>query len=180
MGGASEPQFRAMIKALGWGWHKYGDVRYCIWCHKPLPKSELMPDFMVNIKPIFVEVKNNDKSGKWNWRADIGPEGARKAQRAFLIENDGWLFIELGLGRRPKDFSAYLLPMSTWLEIEQGLEQSSLPREDTSRLLGGDTVLRIFGLTWGNGVWNIPKGHVWWYHLQVQIKSVLNLIEERL
>lgn len=180
MAGASEPEFRAMVKAYGWGWHKYGDVRYCIYCHKALPKSELMPDFMVNLQPIFVEVKNNNATGRWDFANDIGPEGARKAQRQFLIENDGWLFIELGQGRRPKNFGAFLIPMRQWLTLEEPLGQSSLPLHGTARLVGADVALDAWALKWEDGHWTIPKGHIWWYHLKSITESLLKSIEERL
>ena len=181
MGGNSEPEFRAMVKGYGWGWHKYGDVRYCIHCHQALPKSEMMPDFMVSLRPIYVEVKNSDKTGKWNWRADIGPEGAREMQRQFLIENDGWLFIELGLGRRPKGFSAYLLRMNSWIaDVEPFLEQASLPRQDTPKLIGADNIMGDWKLQWLKGRWTIPNKHAWWYYLHSQTQALLESIEEKL
>lgn len=182
MAGKSESIFRAMIKANGWAWHKYGDVRYCIYCHKPLPKSELMPDYLVCLKPIWVEVKNNDSSGRWSWASDIGPDGARKAQRQFLIDNDGFLFIELGIGRHPTDFSAYLIPMREWVRIEPDLltQQASLAKDDTKRTIGADTILAEWRLAWERGTWVIPKGHVWWYHLHSLTTELLHKIEEML
>jgi hypothetical protein len=161
----AESRWKFTANRYGIFTHKFGDVRYCIYCHKPLPKSELKPDYVCGIIAIYVECKNSDGTGRWAW-SEISSEGERKNQRTFLLENSGWLFIQLGDKPAPDGKSAYLLPFSTWVEeIEPVLiarNQKSIRKTDIGERIGGDEVLAEFRLIWVSGGWEIPKGHHWW------------------
>ena len=106
----AETRIRDLTNHYGWFRHKYGDVRYCIHCSKPLPKTERAPDFYISQIGSWIEAKNSDKSGTWRC-AEIYEDGERANQRQFLIDNDGWLFIELSDGYGPSNTSTYLIPL---------------------------------------------------------------------
>jgi hypothetical protein len=163
---SSEIAFRNMAKREVWYWHKYGDVRYCIHCKGILPKTERAPDFAVGVSYTYVECKNSDKSGRWNWK-EISKGGDRANQREWLLENGGWLFIVLGNGRAPKGKSAYLIPFNVWVTIVEPMlemaEMSSIRKERYRDRPGGDELMADYRLEWEiNQGWTIPNGHVWW------------------
>jgi hypothetical protein len=187
---SSEKRFREMAKSHNFWWVKYGDVRYCVHCGKALPKSELKPDFAVSPGLVtYVECKNSDSTGRWNW-TEIGPEGARSNQRAWLQEHNGWLFIELGTGKAPNGVSAWLIP---WLRWEKHIEpilgasgQSSIKMETeynqdggrTRGMLGGNELFEGYGLEWQTRVgWRIPRGHPWWRAMAAAAKHILEKAE---
>jgi hypothetical protein len=93
--------------------------------------------------------------------------GERKNQRTFLLENGGWLFIQLGDEPAPNGKSAYLLPFSVWVdEIEPVLiakKMQSIRRETVGERIGADELLMEFRLIWAEGGWAIPKTHHWWH-----------------
>lgn len=177
---AKEAEKRVVALANHYKWyrHKYGDVRYCIHCEKALPKTENAPDYAIAPIYTWVEAKNSVPStGRWNW-TEIAADGDRKNQRAWLIENGGWLFIELGEGRAPKEKGAFLVPFKSWLRevepflIEKGYKSIRL-REKRNRP-GADTLLAKWALEWEPNVgWTIPNGHVWWIALADRIELLL-------
>lgn len=162
----SEAKWRKIMKDKGWFWHKYGDVRYCMHCHKPLPKTENAPDFVVAPLVTYVECKNSNATGRWDW-TEIAEDGARANQRNWLLEHDGWLFIELGTGKAPKGRQAYLVPIIIWINyIEpqlRELKMSSIRKETRGKRPGADDLLLTFMLEWvPNQGWIIPDYHEWW------------------
>lgn len=178
---AKEAEKRVVALANHYNWyrHKYGDVRYCVHCHQALPKTERAPDFA--IAPVFtwMEAKNNNSSGRWPW-VEIGPEGDRVNQREWLIENGGWLFIELSEddAHGSKGRGAFLVPFKSWLSevepylIEKGYK--SLRLSESRKRPGADTLLVKWELEWETNVgWVIPDGHVWWKALADRIEVVL-------
>jgi hypothetical protein len=168
----AETSFRALIKGMGGAWHKYGDVRYCIHCHHPLPKTEKAPDFLAALLYTWVECKNSNSTGRWDWAGDIGPDGARTGQRQWLTENQGWLFIELGQGRADRDQrSCYLIQWSDWLELEPTLQQKSIRKESHGRFIGGDELFSQHRLVWVNSQWEIPPDHSWWDWLSSKLEA---------
>lgn len=171
---SAEKSWRRLAKHHGIFWHKYGDVRYCIHCKKPLPKAELKPDFVVAPIVTYVEAKNNDGTGTWKW-TELQEGGSRENQRNFLKENNGWLFIELGEGNAPKNKQAWLIPWFIWEEeLEPMLidaDQKSIRHktkynkdgEFRSGHVGGDLLFTAYALEWEpNTGWTVPRGHMWW------------------
>ena len=176
----AEGSFVKVAKRYGWGWHKYGDVRYCIHCHQPLPKTERAPDYL--LAPVFtwVECKNNDATGRWDWKNDIGPEGNRKNQREWLKEHNGWLFIELGQGRAPNDRGAFLIPWLDWERLEASLleqKQYSLRYRGLRGRLGADMMLMQYKLEWNKG-WYIPGHHIFWFALHSKLREATIAVEK--
>lgn len=179
----SEKRLRDLINHYDWWGHKYGDVRYCIHCHKPLPKSEQAPDYYVSQSGDWIECKNNDSSGTWRC-AEIMPGGERQLQRDFLDKSGGWLFIELADGRAPKEAAAYLVPWEHWLKFVEPIlikaDMSSIRRETTYnkdgdvRRLGGDRLLDSWELKWKQGAgWTIPHDHIYWRDLRARLSSMI-------
>ena len=185
----AEPKFRDLMKRLGNWWHKYGDVRYCMHCHQALPKSENAPDFFTSVIGAWVEVKNNDKSGRWAW-TEIYKDGARANQRNMLLDNAGWLFIELGTGKAPNGRGAFLIPFIEWCtRVEPILlerDQKSIRLEtiynqdgtERNNMIGADNLLEEWRLNWVTNVgWEIPPDHVWFEVLQTQLEAKLEDIK---
>jgi len=179
----SEKAFRDMAKYYGFAWHKYGDVRYCIHCHKPLPKSEQAPDFSFWQVYNWVECKNSDNTGRWN-ASEIMEGGSREKQREFLLEKGGWLFIVLGTGRAPEGKSAFLLSFKDWVErFEPILELNdmrSIRKSSKGQRPGADLLLQSYRLEWVDGCWIIPDGHPFWWHLYEQVTVLKLKIKEHL
>jgi len=176
----SEQSFVQFTHAMGWGHHKYGDVRYCMYCHKPLPKSELKPDYL--LAPVFtwVECKNSNATGRWTWRDDIGPGGKRELQRKFLTENGGYLYILLGKGRPVRDKMTWIIPWGDWLQkIEPKLLElniASIAYFSTSRTVGAKDIIEFapYQLVWEKGKgWVIPKGHPFFIRYLEKLKAEL-------
>ena len=183
MGGKkAEAKWRAVCKRNLWYWHKYGDVRYCIYCKGVLPKTERAPDFAVAVSFTYVECKNNDKTGRWSWK-ELADGGTRHNQREWLLNEGGWLFIELGLGRAPKGKSAFLVPFGFWVDhIEPQLIELGMAsiRKDTrgkdGKRPGADEILARFRLEWVTKEgWIIPNGHDWWKALHSNLIGLVGL-----
>ena len=179
----AEARIRDMTGYYGWFRHKYGDVRYCIHCHAPLPKSENAPDYYVAQIGDWVEAKNNDASGTWHC-AEIMEGGDRAGQRKFLTENGGYLFIELADGKAPDKAAAYLVPWNKWLAAiepkltELGMKsirrETAYNKDGTIRRYGADILLKAYELEWSTGEgWLIPKGHIYWYDLVYKLELAL-------
>lgn len=184
----AEQRLRDLVNHYGFWAHKYGDVRYCVHCHRPLPKSERAPDYYVSQIGSWIECKNNDSSGTWRC-AEIMEGGERQLQREFLNENGGWLFIELADGRAPKKAVAYLVPWDIWIgQIEPVLvkeNMSSFRREttynkdDSIRRLGGDRLLSDWELKWEqNTGWTIPHDHIYWERLRAKLSDMIKEIDK--
>jgi len=188
---SSEVRWRDICRENGWFWYKFGDVRYCIHCKKPLPKSELKPDFVTAPVHTYVECKNNSSDGTWRW-VELAEDGERSLQREWLNEHGGWLFIELGTGRAPENKGAWLVPWGIWTrDIEPVLierDQKSLRYRTVynkdgistrGNIIGADELLLGYGLEWEAGTgWTIPKGHIWWRILHKSLKATANHIAE--
>lgn len=186
----AEARVRALTNYYKWFKHKYGDVRYCNVCHSALPKSENAPDFYIAQIGDWVEAKNSDASGAWNC-SEIYEDGARKNQRAFLIENKGWLFIELSDGKSVKDKSAYLVPFGAWLGIiepkliKKGMKSirrtTTYNKDGSIRRIGADILLDNYKLEWIPTVgWTIPAGHFYWTILKEKLLIALDKIDKEL
>ena len=179
----AEKRVVAFAKHFDWYRHKYGDVRRCIHCHEILPKTENAPDYAIAPIYTWIEAKNSTKSTeRWNWD-EIGPSGARRNQRAWLIKNGGWLFIELSNkdARGPEGRGAYLVPFKSWLaEVEPILlkaGQKSIGLT-TKRNLGADSLLAKWSLEWvANVGWLPGPNHVWWESLTNVLNKELRSIE---
>jgi hypothetical protein len=175
----AEARWRAIAKANGWYWHKYGDVRYCWKCHSVLPKSENAPDFAVAVVYTYVECKNSDSTGRWNCK-EITEEGRRSNQRQWLIDNRGWLFIELGNKPAPKGKSAFLIPFIIWMrDVEPILREKgmmSIHKETKGKRPGADELLADYRLDWKDGNWEIPITHKWWAALFSSLKDQLVIV----
>lgn len=183
----AEAKFVHLVNGLNWYHHKYGDVRYCIHCHQPLPKTENAPDFVVAPIVAYIECKNNDSTGRWNWKVDIGPEGNRKGQRKWLSEHKGWLFIELGQGKAPKGKGAWLIPWEYWEKLtEPWLEQhgyASIRFEPVGKPMDGNYrppatafLAEKHRLKWESGGWTIPKGHHFWMTIAIQLEDMFTSV----
>lgn len=176
----AEGMLRAMLKFYNWGWHKYGDVRYCVHCHKPLPKSENMPDFSAWMVYTWIEAKNNAADGSWRW-TEIAPDGERANQRRWLHDNNGWLFIELGKGKAPKGKGAYLIPFDEWENVIEPVliaeDIKSLRFEATTRRPGANVFLSLYKLEWSDGRYQIPKGHLWWHRAYIALELELEKVK---
>lgn len=189
---SSEARLVQLTNGLGWYHHKYGDVRYCPVCHVALPKSERAPDFAIAPVYTWVECKNSDASGRWNWQDDIGPEGKRQGQRQWLKENGGWLFIELGTKPAPKGKGAWLIPWPHWetviepelLKLELAslrFEAVGLPMHKNYRMPASELLGTKFALKWVmNSGWVVPKGHPFWEALNKKLEGWLSYTENML
>lgn len=182
----AEKRVRDLTNHYKWYRHKYGDVRYCNVCHSPLPKTENAPDFYVAQIGDWVEAKNSDASGTWKC-SEIYEDGARKNQRRFLTENNGWLFIELSDGTGVKDKSAYLVYWRDWLEdVEVELiardmksigRTTTFNKDESIRRIGADILLNKYALDWVPTVgWTIPVNHDYWRRLKEKLSAELNKI----
>lgn len=180
----AEQDFREMTKHYSFGRHKYGDARYCVHCGKVLPKSERMPDYSMWLVFTYIECKNSDNTGKWDW-VELLPDGDSKFQREFLTENGGWLFITLGEGRAPRGRGAWLVSWDTWAKsIEPELlkrEQRSLRKKSKrSSHVGADELLDGYDLLWDKGHWLIPLGHPFWQSAYSKTLAVATALENML
>ena len=169
---AAEQAWSKLCTYHDWYRHKYGDVRYCIHCSRPLPKTENAPDYACGLVYTYIEAKNSTKIGTWRW-VEIAQDGERKNQREWLLEHGGWLFIVLGEGRAPKGKSAYLVPFEDWVDLIEPflieLKMASIRKETKGKRPGADVFLDDYRLIWlTNQGWVIQKGHPWWrwmFHL---------------
>lgn len=178
--------------------HKYGDLRkptcgickkiteVCPNCDNPffLPKTDRMPDYALGIIYTWVECKNSDSTGRWNWAIDIGPEGNRKIQRNFFLETPGWLLVELGTEKAPDGKSVYLIPTRHWFStlepelIEKGMK--SIRKETKRNRPGADELWSKYKLSWVvNEGWIIPAGHIWWKALHYSLTLMAQTVEEK-
>ena len=182
----AEARVRDLTNHYEWYKHKYGDVRYCIHCQKPLPKTERAPDFYVSQIGDWIEAKNNDATGSWRC-AEIMEGGERSGQREFLNENGGWLFIELADGNAPVNASAYLIDWDSWLHVVEPIlihnDMKSIRRETTHnndasiRRLGADELLYRWKLDWEAGTgWFIPYGHDYWHVMMDKLEGLMILV----
>lgn len=185
--GKSESRVREITNHLGYYRHKYGDVRKCIHCGGILPKSERMPDYAVGLVTAYWEVKNGDASETWKW-IEVSPSGSRCEQRKFLLDNDGWLFLEL-VDRQGK--GAWLLPFHKWVDdIEPYLikysmssvrRQTTLRKDGTVIRPGAELLLKDYALKWERGVGWVPgPGHIWWHWARRQLLKQLAVAEQNL
>lgn len=184
----AESRVRALTNHYKWFKHKYGDVRYCNNCHTALPKSENAPDYYVAQVGDWIEAKNSDATGTWKC-SELYEEGARKNQRKFLTENEGWLFVELSDGTSIKDKSAYLVYWRDWLDtIElklriRGMKSigrtTTYNKDESVRRLGADRLLEKYALEWvPTEGWVIPAGHLFWLLLREKLLYELNKVEK--
>ena len=184
----AEKRVRDLTNHYEWYRHKYGDVRYCIHCKKPLPKTERAPDFYIAQIGDWVEAKNNDSTGTWR-SYELSVDGERANQRKFLEYNNGWLFIEFSDGRAPDNVAAYLIPFATYRDsVEPILEKEEMKsfkrlttynKDGSVRRYGADILLAGYELEWEANVgWVIPYGHSYWYSLKEKVKNLLQYLEE--
>lgn len=181
----AEEGARSLFKRYGYFWHKYGDVRYCIHCQKPLPKSEKAPDYATAAIATWVECKNSNNTDRWPWK-EIYIDGPRSEQRNFLIENGGWLYILLG----PHDeiithWSAFLVPFDEWVAIVEPIlleyNMSSIGQHASRGKPGADELLAKYKLEYVRGTgFTIPKGHIWWHRMYERATLLIKYLEKTL
>lgn len=179
----AEQRLVDMANYFGWYRHKYGDVRYCIHCQEPLPKTERMPDYALAPLYTWIECKNNDSTGRWRW-AEIGPDGERHNQRNWLMKHGGWLLIELGEGRAPNEKSAWLIPFAKWVsDIEPVLIEEGMKSVRRKTLRGRPGALELFEgyeMLWiTNHGWVPKNGHVFWKVLKREAQHIVELAETK-
>lgn len=197
---SAEGRLTTTLKKCGIGyWHKYKDMRYCPICKNLIPKEqealpktkspeeqESVPDYAVAPFHFWIECKNNDAGGTWNF-TELFPysvnQKGRYKQRNFLINHNGWLYVELGIGRAPNGVGAFLVPFQVWVdEIEPGLIEkgiSSIRFEDTGR--GTDAHLYVpqeYWLVWDNGGFVIPSDHVFWLEVSERLGNMVKMVQQ--
>ena len=180
----AEKRFIATIRPMEYYTHKYGDVRRCGTCGELLPKSENMPDYALGMLYTYIECKNSDGTGRWNWASDIGPHGARQNQRRWLFERSGWLYIVLKDGRAPKEEDAYFIPWLLWIKyIEKFLienNQKSIRRLSKGKRLGANELMEDYRLEWDKGKYLIPNKHIFWKLYNKTLQSQMEFVESKL
>lgn len=144
--------------------------------------SKKMPDFICSPLVYYVEAKNSNATGRWDW-TEISKTGEKKHQREFLLINGGWLFIELGTKPAPKGKSAYLIPMLDWVtQVEPILiekDMKSIRKETKGNRPGGDELMERYRLEWSSPQnyhkeWYIPMNHDWWVAQEIILKNLLH------
>lgn len=186
----AEPILVQISKRYGLLQHKYGDVRCCPNCHTTLPKSEKKPDYLLSVLHTFVECKNNDSTGRWNWAQDIGPTGERQFQREFLNTRGGWLLVKLGEGRAPKGKAVWLFPWAYWRDnIENMLLERNLlsirleavgqPNYKNYRPAATTLFDDKYRLEWVDGGWEIPVGHPFWLAIAKRLHEIEQVVEAK-
>lgn len=158
----NENDFGKMMRKHGYYAHKWGDVRYCPYCHTPLPKAEKKPDFLIATQYAFVEAKGAGNS--WHFDGDFRPN-----QREFMDANihRSWVFVEIGEGRAPTGKTAFLMPWAGWKTIEDmllsmGFKSVVFLKADRTKVPAiQEYVPSNFFLTWKSGTWTIPLDHPW-------------------
>ena len=179
----AEKRVVAFAKHYDYYRHKYGDVRRCLHCQGLLPKTENAPDYAIAPIYTWVEAKNSDSTETWKWH-EIGPNGDRKNQRRWLIENGGWLFIELSTegARGSEGRGAFLIPFKSWLkEVEPILLKSGQKSIGlvSKRNPGADSLLAEWSMIWLPNVGWIPdNNHIWWEALEGKLRKELNIVIE--
>lgn len=157
--------------------HKWRDVSYCPNCHKPIfmtthedvhdgrEVAGSIVDYLVftGKQPHWVECKG--KGGDTRLAlSDINPK-----QRSFLMdwmlrEVPVWLFVTLGNGMAPTKRSAWLIPWSIFIYVEEVWcqEMKSIPWQATARktdIISMEDMFERYELTWLVGGWSIPETH---------------------
>jgi penicillin-binding protein-related factor A (putative recombinase) len=159
--------------------HKWTDVRYCPNCHKPIfvtkrtdqqdndPETQQsIVDYLIftGSQPHWVECKG--KGGDTRLAlSDINPK-----QRNFLSSWDDkgvpvWLFVTLGDGAAPRKRSAWLIPWSMFIFIEETWcsDMKSIPWQVTGRktdIISMEDSFEYYELAWDNGGWIFPNSHI--------------------
>ena len=155
---------------------KFRDKTYCLVCGTVQPKNTTAPDYLLGLLWDYVEVKGPHKS--WNF---VTGEPITDVQREKLSENFGWLFVELGEGRRPGKLKAFFVPWDTWISTEALLlkqGQKSIPLDDTVRSLGASRMLGTYRLRWEDGHWVLPWYHVYWSRLEQRLAAFRQGVDE--
>jgi len=174
----NEGEFGSAMRSLGYWAYKGRDRGFisCPTCHRPimqcphckgsllLNKAMTMPDFIVARNWFYVEAKQGGES--WDIK-DFTPTQITVMNEHARKGGEGYLFLELGTGRAPAGRSAWLVPWSMWLVIQEEMlqnGQSSLRFEQTarSRMPLAKYTLQNFELEWKDGGWTIPSSHVFW------------------
>ena len=139
--------------------YKFPDALTCPNCGQLIYKREKAPDYMIAERVVYVEVKQDSATGRWDFHRNI-----RDIQREFMNEKGGWLYLVLGQGKAPKGKSAWLMPWAVWSQVEKFLlerGQKTLTREDGKRNIGAINIseFKPYELVWEKGRWVIPDGH---------------------
>lgn len=187
----AEKEFVQAQKRYDFDMHKFTDRKWvhCPRCHFGflLPKGENVVDYILWTLGFWVEVKESNSEGRWEW-VELLPDGEHSNQRDFLIEHDGWLYLQLGMGRahpnREKSGrSAYLIPFYEWrYEIEPYLLEHgrrSIRKETIGSRPGGDVLLAKWRLDWVDGKWDIPIGHPFWWELFNRLRGQLEFVKRK-
>lgn len=157
----NEAELGTMMRFYKFYAHKFGDMRYCPFCHSLLPKAEKKPDYLVSFDHIIVEAKYGGE--RWAWSTSITPN---QYELMPVAGNKAWLFLEMGEGNAPKGRSAYLVPWDDWILIQKSFEEKgfkSLVYKSAGRSRNPDcTCIEKYACTWNKGHWEIPVEHVFW------------------
>ena len=156
--------------------YKFRDRARCMHCGMLQPKSQTEPDYLAAIVWSFVEVKG--AHDRWNW---ITGEPISDVQRDRLEKNNGWLFLELGEGRRPKGKQAFLVPYSAWVPWQSYYESigaKSITLEGTKKLPSARQDLKQWSLVWKDSRWTVPPDHLFWAFLDDGLRKLMSYIKE--
>jgi len=174
----NEGELGSAMRSLGYWVYKGRDRGFvtCPICHHPLMqcpyckgslllnKAMTMPDFVVARNWFYVEAKQGGDS--WDIK-DFTPTQITVMDENTRKGGEGYLFLELGLGRAPDGRSAWLVPWKPWTMImdkmlSEGTHSLRFEQTARSRMPLAKDVLRGFELEWESGGWTIPKSHVFW------------------
>lgn len=156
--------------------YKFRDRARCQHCGMLQPKSQTEPDYLAAIVWSFVEVKG--AHDRWNWNTG---EPISEVQRRRLEETKGWIFLELGEGRRPKGKQAFLIPYSAWVPWQNYYDNQnikSITLEGTARLPSARTDLKMWALDWKDGRWTVPSKSPFWVFLEDGLRKLMSYIKE--
>lgn len=182
MGGKSENVASKSLDQIGPVYtYKFRDRAACPSCGFLQFKSQTEPDYLLALVWNYVEVKNGTgDEGRWTFKDDIS-----EIQRERLSNKNGWLFIELGPGRRGSDEKgAFLIPYLKWEKIEKTLGesgQSSLTLVG-KRNKGAAEVMSNWKVVWNSKkhCYVIPDTHDFWTwylgELHLEISRITNIV----
>lgn len=168
--GTAEREFAALMGRLNIWCHKWADRRICEYCGRLLYKVDSNVDYTIilpSARATLVEVKQADES----WNSADEESGIRPNQRRLLTEwqekyrISTWLYLALGSGRAPHGRSSYLVPWTSWCELEAQLLNGrikSISKEGGKFVPAADWWLAEWRLEWNRGGWIIPPAHVFW------------------
>lgn len=140
-------------------------VKFCPMCKRSmlLEKAKTLPDYVLNLSPIYIEVKRSKKDDTWSLYdfSDIQETVLNKHMTRGL---DAWVFLLMGKGRMPKGKQAFLIPWEYLKAVRDDLETKSVRMIKTDRSIV-PTAMEMFAMwecEWETGKgFTIPDKHTW-------------------